>query len=65
MFHSVEVHRLLTLDDLNLVSVLFKDLHAVFPVLISIRLGKHLEVVSPDIALVLDATALDDADIAV
>ena len=56
---------MLSLNDLNLVTVLFKDLHAVFPVLISIRLGKHLEVVSPDIALVLDATALDDADIAV
>ena len=46
-------------------SVLFEDLHAVIPVLISIRLGEHLEVVSLDIALVLDTTALDDADIAV
>ena len=56
---------MLSLNDLNLVSVLFKDLHAVFPILISIRLGKHLEVVSPDIALVLYAAALDDAHIAV
>ena len=46
-------------------SVLFEDLHAVIPVLISIGLGEHLEVVSLDIALVLDTTALDDADIAV
>ena len=46
-------------------SVLFEDLHTVIPVLIPIRLGKHLEVVSLDIALVLDTTALDDADIAV
>ena len=56
---------MLSLDDLNLVSVLFEDLHAIISVLISVRLGKHLEVISLDIALVLDLTALDDADIAV
>ena len=60
---SLKVHRLVSLNNLNFVLVLFKDLYAVGAILISIGLCEDFAVVALDWSLVLDLAALDDANI--
>jgi len=45
------------------VSVFLENLTAISSVLVAVRLGKHLEVVSLEVALVVDLTLFDEAHI--
>lgn len=57
------LHGLFSCGDGDLVSVFLENLTAISSVLVTIRLGKHLEVVGLDRALVLDLTPLDEAHV--
>ena len=60
---SVKIHGLSTLEYVDFVLVFLEDLDTVSAEFVSIRFGKHLEVVGFDWTLVLNLTLLDGTDI--